>query len=68
MSLEDLLQKIRDKAIMLTDKKIRDAKNDVTMLLVMILSEVYSLEYLIEEYLRTLDRLSKLELKPKTPA
>ena len=68
MSLEELLQKIRDKAVMLTDKKIRDAKNDVTMMLVMILSEVYSLEYLIEEYLRTLDRLSKLELKPKTPA
>jgi len=66
MSLEELLQKIRDKAIILTDKKIKDAKNDVTMLLVMILSEVYSLEYLIEEYLRTLDRLSKLELKPKT--
>jgi len=66
MSLEDLLARIREKAIVLTEKKIKDAKNDVTMMLVMILSEIYSLEFLIEEYLRTLERLGRVQLRKKT--
>ena len=66
MSFDDLLARIRDKAILMTEEKIRNAKNDTTMILIMILSEVYSLEFLIEELLRTLDRLAKISLQKKT--
>lgn len=66
MSFDDLLARIRDKAILMTEEKIRNAKNDTTMMLIMILSEVYSLEFLIEELLRTLDRLAKISLQKKT--
>ena len=65
MSFDDLLARIRDKAILMTEEKIRNAKNDTTMMLIMILSEVYSLEFLIEELLRTLDRLAKISLQKK---
>jgi len=66
VSFDDLLARIRDKAILMTEEKIRNAKNDTTMMLIMILSEVYSLEFLIEELLRTLDRLAKISLQKKT--
>jgi len=66
VSFDDLLARIRDKAILMTEEKIRNAKNDTTMILIMILSEVYSLEFLIEELLRTLDRLAKISLQKKT--
>jgi len=65
VSFDDLLARIRDKAILMTEEKIRNAKNDTTMMLIMILSEVYSLEFLIEELLRTLDRLAKISLQKK---
>jgi len=51
---------------MLTQKKLGKNIHDVTVLTVTILSEIYSLEYLMEELLRSLDRLGKLSKERKT--
>ena len=66
MTVDDLLQTIRDKAIMITQKKLGKNLHDVTVLTVTILSQIYSLEYLMEELLRTLDRLGKIAKERKT--
>jgi len=55
--MEQLLQQIKQKAHEITLQKIQQCKRDVNVLLIYILSDLYSLEVLIEEYLKTLNEI-----------
>ena len=57
MSMEQLLQEIKKKAREITLQKIQQCKRDVNVLLVYILSDLYALEALIEEYLKALNEI-----------
>jgi len=59
MSMEELLQRIKIEAQRKTLEKLGPKKRDTTILLITILSELYSLELLVELLLKTLDELSR---------
>jgi len=63
--MEELLNQIKHKAREITMQKIQQCKRDVNVLLIYILSDLYSLEVLIEEYLKALNeiRLKTMEKK-----
>jgi len=55
--MEELLQQIRQKAREITLQKVSQCKRDVNILLIYILSDLYALEALVEEYLKALDEI-----------
>lgn len=55
-TVEELLEKIKVQAKQKTVEKIMHKGNNPVILLVTILSEIYSLEALVEEYIKMLDR------------
>ena len=72
MALDDLLGRIREIAVKKTEERLGHQKRDVNILILTILTEVYSLEYLLSQLLKTLDELSsregKNQLQPNQPA
>ena len=72
ITVEELLGKIREIAIQKTEQRLGKQKKDVNVLMLTILSEIYSLEYLITQLLKTLEELSshprKNELNPHQAA
>ena len=65
IAVEELLNRIREIAIQKTRERLGRQKRDVNVLMLTILSEIYSLEYLISELLKTLDELSSQAWKNK---
>jgi len=57
--VHELLERIRREARQRTRERIRGHGRDVNVLLFLLISEVYSLETLLEELLTALDELRK---------
>ena len=57
--LDSLLNQIKQKAVKITERKLGKGRRNVITLTIAILSEIYSLEYLFEQYLRVTDELAR---------